>query len=358
MHISVDSNIDNMEQMTSLQFKRTDYVTAHCRTDPTIESFNYIWTISNFWSIFRNVSTLTSDKIEELPFTIEMISDENKTKACFHLYTDASVFSCFLYLEDVPNGKTYKLSTRHHMNQLCYAFDVALLKAEKSLLWNNALRVICQFFLLKTIQHRSICNVITEPEDMLPININSSTHSECDSRVTLIAFEERFSVYKDLLSSRSTVFKTMFDNNPTMDEFKLVEIDHISRLTLCIFLSFLQTGHIIRDAQDVTKATLYQLFALASDYDVQDLKTLCKHYLIKALNHETAIESLTLAHIYNDENLRKFVIDYIKLHMKDMRNSSRFVLILQEYPELLAKFMMTDDLPTTSCEFSTSCTTD
>ncbi|XP_032677100.1 uncharacterized protein LOC116846853 [Odontomachus brunneus] len=352
MHISaVDSNMDEMEQVTS-------HVTAHCRTDPIIESFNYTWTISNFWSLFRNVFTLTSDKIEELPFTIELKTDEDKKKIYFHLSTDASLFSCALYLEDVPNGRKYRISTRHHTNQLCYALDIMFFEKHISVLWNNALRVICQFFLIKTVMHKSICNVITEPEDMLPINIKCSVDNESDSKVTLTAFEERFSIHKDLLSSRSTVFKAMFDNNPTVDVFQLVAIDNVTRPTLYLFISFLQTGHIIANAENMTKFTLYQLFGLANDYDIQDLKTLCRHYIIKDLTHETAVESLTLAHLYNDENLRKFVINYIKLHMKDMRNNFQFVLTLQEYPELLAKFMMSDDLPTKCCEFSTSYTAD
>lgn len=342
-----------MEQIALLKSlkKETQCVIAHTRTNSTVKSFTSTWTIPNFWSIFCSIPALISDNIKELPFVIKMNIRKERMKVCFHIYTDVPSFSCFFYVEDILTTKAHKLNDKYHSNRLCHAIDIWRFKKEMpSFLHNDILKIICRFFLLDDIKHRSMCNVITEPENMLPVDMNYSVPNVPGEKVTIITSEGNFWVHKDLLALKSTVFRSLFKKNPTVNDFVLMYAGHITWVALNIFMSFLQTGYIIKDDKYLTAGMLGQLYVLAYDYDVQDLKSFCVRYIIKILHHETVVESLALAITYNEKKLKKITIDYIKLHMDDIRNDSSFVLLLQKQPDLLKQFMNdspveVDDLP-------------
>ncbi|KAF8771092.1 TD and POZ domain-containing protein 4 [Argiope bruennichi] len=107
-----------------------------------------------------------------------------------------------------------------------------------------------------------------------------------------------YPVHKNILCSRSPVFRTIFSKD--MKE-NVIKINHMDEKTLCRLLQYFYTdtvGHLQFE-------NVLDLYKAAADYHVLDLKNICSDLLIMNLSKYNVRDILSLANKYQDERLEK-----------------------------------------------------
>lgn len=84
-------------------------------------------------------------------------------------------------------------------------------------------------------------------------------------------------------------------------------IDDIGEKALLEFLRFVYCGRI----EGINEVAVELLYA-ASKYDMPDLKPLCVDSLSKNLKLENVIETLILADLHSETDLKAYCIDFVK----------------------------------------------
>lgn len=113
----------------------------------------------------------------------------------------------------------------------------------------------------------------------------------------IIVEQKVFPVHKVVLASRSSVFLAMFDNEMHERQTNQVIIPDFSADAFEEFLKFLYTARIPDECNAM------ELFAIASKYDVSQLKKICQEYVLKNLNESNALDVLNLGNLYCSEEM-------------------------------------------------------
>lgn len=90
-------------------------------------------------------------------------------------------------------------------------------------------------------------------------------------------------------------------------EENLATIDDIDGKALMEFLRFVYSGR-VEKLDDVACELLYA----STKYNVPDLAPLCVSSLCRRLSHANILETVLLAELHNENELKLFCIDYIK----------------------------------------------
>ncbi|XP_024868180.1 BTB and MATH domain-containing protein 43-like [Temnothorax curvispinosus] len=75
---------------------------------------------------------------------------------------------------------------------------------------------------------------------------------------------------------------------------------------------------------------LKNLLTAADKYDVPTLKLACEHYLLRHITFESAVELIQLAILSNAKFLETHSASFIKLHIKEFRDTKAFQSLSQE----------------------------
>ena len=126
-----------------------------------------------------------------------------------------------------------------------------------------------------------------------------------------------------LVSSGSPVLAAMFQNDFKENRERVVEIDDIEADVMEHLLRFLYTGLVDQEKVDVRK-----LLIAADKYGIESLKVKCAECMKNQLKVENAIDFLVLSKLLSIQSLEEIVLKF-------MRNYSREVLSLEEWPEFM-----------------------
>lgn len=131
-----------------------------------------------------------------------------------------------------------------------------------------------------------------------------------DVTVNLTAEKKSFKLHKCILSTRSTVFETIFknmkDKNQAIVQIKDVKYDILQEL-----FRFIYTGKI-----NEAKESMGELLSAAEKYSVDGLKELCENSLCNDLAIYNVIDSYNLAVMNNAEKLRVASLSFMSLHLE------------------------------------------
>lgn len=119
--------------------------------------------------------------------------------------------------------------------------------------------------------------------------------------------EEEIPVHKNILSIRSPVFETMMETNMLESKEGQAKISDISGKALKEFLRFVYCGR-VENIDEVATDLIYA----ASKYDLPDLKPLCVASLTTKLCVENALDTMMLANLHDELQLKNFCIDFVK----------------------------------------------
>ena len=144
---------------------------------------------------------------------------------------------------------------------------------------------------------------------------------------------EAISVHRAFLCARSPVFRAMLESrDDSMIELheKQVRIPDFDPLTIKDLCAYMYTEEC---SQDSLKQHADRLLRAAMKYQVLGLVYQAEEFLSTMLSVENACDMLQLADMYDAQNLREFVVEYISTHPQDVIKSEGFGSIKAELQE-------------------------
>lgn len=126
------------------------------------------------------------------------------------------------------------------------------------------------------------------------------------SDFTITSRDKKYKVHKCILASQSLVFDKMFEVNPGVP---VTELD-INRIYIPEAVEeFIR--HFYTKA-DPSRDNAVEMFSLAVEFDVPDLKMQCEAILSRSIGSENACGILNLAHVHSLENLQRTAFKVIQ----------------------------------------------
>jgi BTB/POZ domain len=124
------------------------------------------------------------------------------------------------------------------------------------------------------------------------------------SDFVIIAGSKEFKVHKNILGSQSSVFKTIFNTTMKEQQTGKMKITDFSGDAVEGMLIFLYTGV-------VQETYAMDIYALASKYDLVQLKAICQCLVIRNINDTNALAILKLGNLYMDDKIKQFAFKRI-----------------------------------------------
>ncbi|GBN29867.1 Speckle-type POZ protein [Araneus ventricosus] len=163
-------------------------------------------------------------------------------------------------------------------------------------------------------------NEFSVPKCILLDNLKSMLNNSCVSDVKLRTKSQTYPAHKCILSARSPVFEAMFSNDMKEKINECVDIEDLNDDTVLRMLHYIYSAEV----EEVDWASATELYEAADKYQILDLKGICSSYLKSNLRVNNACEALVLADLHQDEDLKRFVQDFIMRHGKDIINSGEW----------------------------------
>lgn len=164
-------------------------------------------------------------------------------------------------------------------------------------------------------KHRTVCSDPEQSDSSLERvsrEIGRLFNNEEFSDVTLVCGEHTIPAHKNILSARSDVFAAMFRNQMTEGRDGIVEIPDLQLPILNSLLRYIYSG--IMD--DVFGDAAIQLYRAADKYVIHTLKRKCASIIFNEMTENNICNVLFLAHLHNDDVLKKCVIEFIQKERK------------------------------------------
>lgn len=165
---------------------------------------------------------------------------------------------------------------------------------------------VCVFMLADVVHITGSRYSVTVPECDMCTQFGSLLSSGELSDVTLVVGREELKAHKLVLSTRSPVFKTMFQVNMKEKLTNRVKIEDVGLPVLQEMLTFIYTGK----SPNLKNMASELLFA-ADKYQLDRLKLMCEEELCSQLNEKNASQTLELADRHNATQLKEFCRDFI-----------------------------------------------
>jgi Leucine-rich repeat (LRR) protein len=116
---------------------------------------------------------------------------------------------------------------------------------------------------------------------------------------------EEFAVHKNVLAMQSSVLNAVFKNNMKEAQTGKMTIEDFSVDAVEGMFKFMYTG-------EVNENIAMDLYAIASKYDVKNLKSRTEKIILQSIDNSNALEVFGLGHQYNSEPLIREAFDEIQ----------------------------------------------
>ena len=123
-------------------------------------------------------------------------------------------------------------------------------------------------------------------------------------------------VHKNILAAQSSVFKGMFTGEGAEEGVKVLKnVKNVSDETFKEFLRFFYTSE-VRNEENAM-----QLFELAIEFDVAELKLECEDSIISSLDESNVLEAYNFGHLQGSEKLKREAFEVIKEVVPDVTDA-------------------------------------
>ncbi|XP_055842382.1 speckle-type POZ protein-like A [Episyrphus balteatus] len=219
-----------------------------------------------------------------------------------------------LHVKEISDGVEFGKNDRHGFATFIRR---RLLKADlKPFLLGDVLRIVCKIEALTNKENISGQNAVGQKknsESHLIADLDKLLQSQIHSEVKLVVGKFEFPAHKNILATRSDVFKAMFEHNMKETKSGRVIITDVKAEVVKEMLHFIYTGN-----SPKIKEMANELFIVADKYALNNLKEMSEIALFEKMSIETAAETLILADRYNMELLKKKTLNYITIHGKNI----------------------------------------
>ncbi|KAL1399191.1 hypothetical protein pipiens_002246 [Culex pipiens pipiens] len=124
--------------------------------------------------------------------------------------------------------------------------------------------------------------------------------------VTILIDGQRFLAYKGILSARSAVFAAMFKHPMQESTENCIAISDVEPGVFKELLRYIYT-----DQLTCLETMAQKLYEAADKYDIQTLKSLCRCHIVKKMNSETAADTLVLADMHGDHEMKSHALRFL-----------------------------------------------
>jgi len=144
--------------------------------------------------------------------------------------------------------------------------------------------------------------------------------------VTLKVKDKEFKAHKLILAAASPVFDAMFKEGTREHQESCVNILDIDSDVFDVFLRYLYSGQV-----DQLDEMVSDLLAAADKYDVQSLREICFHHMVKNISVDTAVDMLALADRYNVETIKIQAQNFITYNISGVMKTDSWASLLEIY---------------------------
>ena len=157
----------------------------------------------------------------------------------------------------------------------------------------------------------------------------SDVEIECEGEI--------FNCHINILSTRSDVFRAMFQADMAENRTKKVIIQDIDSDVASEMLHFIYTGGA---NENVLKEKSGELLAAANKYQLDVLKSICEDYLCSNLQINNAVENLVFGDLYQASKLRRVAMKVIARNLVKVVKTEEYRNLVKHHPSLAAEIPM------------------
>ncbi|XP_014226757.1 TD and POZ domain-containing protein 5-like [Trichogramma pretiosum] len=141
--------------------------------------------------------------------------------------------------------------------------------------------------------------------------------------IVLKVGDQEIKAHKNILAARSKVFDAMFKSNMQEEQTGVINVVEFEAPVIKEMLYFMYTNHV----EDLSQMVL-KLYEAANFYNLIDLETLCKHYMISNITVENVTAISELADKYNLKNVQGTVNRFIKSNEAQVLKNQEYLTYL------------------------------
>lgn len=141
----------------------------------------------------------------------------------------------------------------------------------------------------------------------LPSKMRSLVDGNKYGDVTILIGDQRFLAYKGILSAQSSVFAAMFEHEMQETIENHVIINDVDPDVFRELLRYIYTDQLTANLNGMA----FKLYAAADKYDISTLKSLCRDHLMEKLNWKNAVETLILADMHSDLEMKNQTLRFL-----------------------------------------------
>lgn len=311
-------------------------ITSWCVTDTMLKKDSFKWSINNFqfrsetrgecikssefisgqgsehehsWRFDIYPNGFNDSSIDFVGLKINLLNNKDQDKVRVNMN---------ISIVDLFNNPTYTIGEKLMAITIpetgiifCHDFlsKQKLIKNAYSLLPDGSLCIIFDIYTMtgsSTTKSKKIIQS-NSTNDQIHNEISKYLYSEKFSDVIIEVDDSELKAHKLILSTKSSVFSAMFDEENNNNRIKIndMKLDVAKQL-----LEFIYTN------EKPTKINEYttELMIAAQKYQINGLKIMCEEILFDSISVNNAIKILLIAHQHDMKELKDFVIDFIKSH--------------------------------------------
>lgn len=333
------------------------YNKSYSRTWFQSSVVEYTWDIDRAITLFKIVKVLFSEAFPETAlYRIKLNIDIDtsqilNSKLRFYLLTETEfmgICDCFVYSADfnqIPCKSTTGL-----ISNMTLLYETTLESLGRDSFIRDRIVMYFKFeilhrFFTQSIHMDIIPSRTTIYKDLNPecaIRINFKANNK--ESITFIVNGERYDLPKTLLRAvNSKYFKNicdMYENNKNNIPYE-IKIDDMP-IAFKEMLSFILSGLL---PESLDYYMLQDLLMVAHKYDVQTLKLICEHYLLRLINLKNSIDLVILAFSCNAKTLEKHTAIFIKFYLKEVVRLEEFNHLTQKHLDKIIELINNIKIP-------------
>jgi len=192
---------------------------------------------------------------------------------------------------------------------------------------------VCGFKQLPAEDTNKIKSSVHDGETMIP-GLAFAFNDKAFSDVKIVCGDRVFDCHRIILSSRSSVFRAMFEHDMEEAKNKKVEIKEAKSEVVHALLEHIYTGK-----TSFTSTEPRDILAAAEMYDLENLKNVYEEKLCKILDISNCIDLLVVGDLNNAAYLKKSAMQLIAMNMSSILKNKDWKEKLIRYPVLMAELM-------------------
>lgn len=313
----------------------------------------YVWSIENFkYYQYNNTSNVIrspifpTNKDVGCKWQLALYAESSNDSLCLELVLhedDKSKKTVNMLLSVIDKRKTTNVLAVRSFTLESGMYNRAIhrdllkrndvMNDKNGILSHGTLNIRCELYFPEgTINFTRKQNAVTSIENIRSQNFERLFDSKVLCDVTLSVGAQQFQAHKCVLAAQSKVFSAMFEHNMREKNENLVTIKDVDPPVMFEVLRFIYCGK-FNDNQNAA-----DLLIAANKYELEELGYICEQKLIDNLSLDNVGETLILADRYKIDTLKKSVLQFIALHLKEI-NFEKFKGDVEAYSPLLADML-------------------